>query len=338
MAGNVDARPSAAARLGTSLGWFSLAAGAASLLMPGTIARSAGLFANPRTLRAMRAMGLRELASGAGILLRPQRPGWLWMRVAGDAMDLALLGLSGRYSATSRTASHTATNHADAAIARDAGARQRLSLASAALAGVTVLDMLAAYEQGQLQKQGLRQRQTASDLDATGALRVRKSIAINQSPEACYRFWRNVENFPRFMKHVDEVHVLDATRSHWRVHAPLGRHVEWAAELASDVPSQQLGWRTLPGAEIDHAGMVRFVPSSRARGTIVEVDFSYRAPLGKAGSRIAKLFGEEPSQQVEDDLRRFKQLIETGEIPTTVGQPAGRRSLLGRALHRGAPG
>ena len=335
MAGNVTAQPTAAARLGTSLGWFSLAAGAASLLMPGPVARAAGLLSNPRTLRAMRAMGLRELASGAGILLRPQRPGWLWMRVAGDAIDLALLGLSGRR----RPVANSDAGSTALAGARYASSRQRLLFASAALAGVTVLDMLAAYEQGRLQRLGLRYGPSSrSELDATGALRIRKSIAINQRPEACYRFWRNVENFPRFMKHVDEVHALDGTRSHWTVRAPLGRHVEWTAELVSDVPSQQLGWRTLPGAEIDHAGVVRFVPASGERGTVVEIDLSYRAPLGKAGSRLAKLFGEEPSQQIEDDLRRFKQLIETGEIPTTIGQPAGRRSLVGRALHHGTPG
>lgn len=334
MAGKLDTQPSAAARLGTSLGWFSLAAGATCLLMPRTVAYSVGLSSNPRTLRAMRAMGLRELASGAGILLRPQRPGWLWMRVAGDAMDLALLGLSGRRS----SALPALTEHTEVALPRVAGPHQRLLLASAALAGITVLDMLAAYEQGRLQRQRSGNDQADHAVDATGAIRIRKSIAINQSPEACYRFWRNVENFPRFMKHVDEVHVLDATRSHWRVSAPLGRHVEWTAELASDVPSQQLGWHTLPGAEIDHAGMVRFVPAGSGRSAIVEVDFSYRPPLGKAGSRVAKLFGEEPSQQVEDDLRRFKQLIETGEIPTTVGQPAGRRSLASKLLHRGAPG
>ena len=202
MAGNVTAQPTAAARLGTSLGWFSLAAGAASLLMPGPVARAAGLLSNPRTLRAMRAMGLRELASGAGILLRPQRPGWLWMRVAGDAIDLALLGLSGRR----RPVANSDAGSTALAGARYASSRQRLLFASAALAGVTVLDMLAAYEQGRLQRLGLRYGPSSrSELDATGALRIRKSIAINQSPEACYRFWRDFENFPRFMKHVEEV-------------------------------------------------------------------------------------------------------------------------------------
>ena len=300
--------PSAAARLGMGLGWFSLALGLVELVRPALVSRHAGVPFRPRTLRAL---GLRELASGTGILFRPHKPGWLWSRVAGDAMDLALLVFSGR---------------------KHPG--RRVALATAVVAGVAALDTLAAIEQSRLQRSGERD----ALVPGTGTIRVRKSIAINQSPEACYRFWRDFENFPRFMKHVDEVRAMDATRSHWTVRAPLGRHVSWTAELASDVPSQQLGWRTLPGAEIDHAGVVRFVPASGERGTVVEIDLSYRAPLGKAGSLIAKLFGEEPSLQVEEDLRRFKQLIETGEIPTTIGQPAGRRSLVGRALHRGEPG
>ena len=302
--------PSAAARLGMGLGWFSLALGLVELARPALVARYAGVPQRPRILRAI---GLRELASGAGILFRPHRPGWLWSRVAGDAMDLALLVASGR----SRPG-------------------RRVALATAAVAGVATLDTLAAIEQGRLQHGGVAS--TGAMDTGNGAVRVRKSITINQSPEACYRFWRNFENFPRFMNHVDAVHTLDATRSRWFVRAPLGRQVEWTAELASDVPAQQLGWRTLPGAEIDHAGVVRFAPAGGERGTRVEIDLSYRPPLGKAGSSIAKLFGEEPSQQIDDDLRRFKQLIETGEIPTTVGQPSGRRSLIGRALHRGAQG
>lgn len=330
MASNPSGAPSsAAARLGTSLGWFSVAAGLGSLLGPGRVARTAGLPANRRTLQTVRAMGLRELASGAGILLRPQRPGWLWMRVAGDAMDLALLGLSSRRRSSAGLAGMAGMS-GRAGIAQP---KQRLQLATAALAGLTVLDLLAAYDQGLSPRDALREQDETS-----GAIRIRKSITINQSPDACYRFWRDVENFPRFMQHVDEVRSMDATRSRWTVRAPLGRRVEWTAELVSDVPAQQLGWRTLPGAEIDHAGVVRFLPAGDQRGTRVDVDLSYRAPLGKAGSRIAKLFGEEPSQQIDDDLRRFKQLIETGEIPTTVGQPAGRRSLIGRVLHRGARG
>ena len=177
------------------------------------------------------------------------------------------------------------------------------------MAGITALDLLAAVDNQRLARAGQRA--------ASGAIRVRKSLNINRPPEACYRFWRDFENFPGFMQHVDEVRVLDATRSHWRVRAPFGRQVEWDAEIVSDIPSQQLGWRTLADAEIGHSGVVRFAPGIGGRGTKI---------------------GEEPSQQIEQDLRRFKQLIETGEIPTTIGQPAGRRSLLGRVLHEGRPG
>ncbi len=320
--------PNAAARLGVGLGWFSLALGLVALLRPALLARYAGVPHRPRSLRVF---GLRELASGAGILLRPHKAGWLWSRVAGDAIDLGLLMFTGR---------------------RHPG--RRVALATAALAGVTALDTLAAIARGQRQRfpAGGDAADDAAGIAAARAgksgargtfgtlstIRVTQSININQHPEACYHFWRNFENFPRFMKHVAEVRMLDATRSQWKVRAPLGRQVTWTAELVSDVPSQQLGWRTLPGAEIDHAGVVRFVPALGERGTRVEVDLSYRAPLGKAGSQLAKLFGEEPSQQIDDDLRRFKQLIETGEIATTVGQAAGRRSLVGRILHRGAAG
>ncbi len=301
-------RPSAAAGLGMALGWFSIGLGLAGLLMPRATARTAGLDGRVRTLQAV---GLRELASGAGILLRPHRPGWLWSRVAGDAMDLGLLALASRRG-------------------QGRGRDNRIILASALVAGITVLDMLAAWENQRLVRAGSR--------DAPGAIRIRKSLNINRSPEACYQFWRNFENFPSFMQHVDEVQVLDASRSHWKVRAPFGRQVEWTAELASDVPAQQLGWRTLPGAEIEHAGVVRFSPGIGGRGTRVQIDLSYRAPLGKTGTHIARLLGEEPSQQIEDDLRRFKQLIETGEIPTTAGQPSGQRSLLGRMLHKGHAG
>ncbi len=304
---------SAAARLGMGMGWFSLALGLVHLARPLALSRYAGLPATRGTPRLMRGIGLRELATGAGILLRPHKPGWLWSRVAGDAFDLALLGWAARKRGNSR-----------------------LSLTTAAVAGVTVLDALAAIEQVRLRRHEGNVGSSASE--ASGAIRVRKTVMINASPEACYRYWRNFENFPHFMKHVDEVRMLDATRSHWRVRAPLGQHVEWTAELDSDVPAQQLGWRTLPDAWVEHAGVVRFVPAIGGRGTRVDVDLRYRAPLGATGSRLAKLFGEEPSQQIDDDLRRFRQLIETGEIPTTIGQSSGRRSLVGRALHRGAPG
>lgn len=298
---------STAAGLGMALGWVSVGLGVAALLRPRTLTQAAGVGSGRRVTRTMRAIGARELTTGAGLLMQPRQTGWLWARAAGDVIDLGLLAAAGRQR---RYRS------------------ERIAMASALVAGLTVLDVLSAWD---------RQRQSQSGQPAgavPGTVHVRQSLNINRSPETCYRFWRDFANFPNFMQHVDEVRMLDATRSHWKVRAPLGRQVEWTAELVSDVPSQQLGWRTVDDAAITHAGVVRFAPGTGGRGTRIQVDLDYAAPLGKAGMRLAQLLGEEPSLQVAQDLRRFKQLIETGEIPTTAGQPAGRRSLLTQAMHK----
>ncbi len=290
-----------AAELGMVLGWFGVGIGVAELLMPGQFARAVGL---PGRVRLMQAMGVREVATGAGVLLRPGKPGWWWLRLAGDAIDLGLLAFASRDTHSRRTA-----------------------WVAAGVTGVAVLELLAALD-----------NQARRPLRATpGVLQVTTSLNIQRSPEECYRFWRNFDNFPRFMQHVQAVQVMDPTRSQWTVRAPLGPPLTWQAELSSDIPGRQLGWRTLPGSDIEHAGVVRFAPAIGARGTRVEVELHARAPLGNTGARLASLFGEAPSQQIDEDLRRFKQLIETGEVATTIGQPSGRRSPLTRLLHRGAP-
>lgn len=308
----VSMQSDAAANLALTLGWFSLGVGLVSLMMPSTVARIAGIPARSAWLRAM---GTRELISGAGILLRKDKPGWLWSRVAGDVMDLSLLTLAGRKAMP-----------------------QRRAVISAALAGITVLDLLAAYDRSSRVQTTThtRSKRRNTGFISSGTVHVKKSLEVNCSAEACYRFWRDIENFPRFMQHVHEVNSIDATRSRWRVEGPLGRHISWETELTSDIPSQQLGWRTKEGSDIAHAGMVRFTTAPGGRGTRVELDFQYHSPMGKAGVLLAKVLGEDPSQQLSEDLRRFKQLIETGEIPTTIGQPSGKRSLLGRFLHQGA--
>ena len=290
-----------AARLGVALGWLGVGIGIAELLMPRRVAQTTGL---PERPRLMRAMGIREIVTSAGILLQPHQSGWRWSRVAGDMLDLSLLAWISR-------------DHQD----------RRLTTMTALVAGLTALDSLAAYDS---------RRQRSVRREAPGVIRIHKSLHIQRPAEACYRFWRNFENFPQFMQHVEAVQVVDATRTHWRVRAPLGQHVEWTAELFSDIPSQQLAWRTLKGSTVEHTGIVRFLPAPNDKSTRLDIEMSYHAPFGKAGVMLAKLFGEEPSQQMDDDLRRFKQLIETGEIATTTGQSAGRRGPLLRLLHRGA--
>ena len=155
-------------------------------------------------------------------------------------------------------------------------------------------------------------------------IEVRQSFTLNVPPEAAYAFWRKLSEFPRFMKHVESVTELDEKRSHWVVRAPAGRTVEWDAEIVEDVPGERLHWRTIGDADVRHGGQVEFRPATGNRGTVVEIHLSYEPPAGKAGAAVAKLFGEEPELQVREDLRRFKRLLETGEIPTTEGQPSGR--------------
>lgn len=150
-------------------------------------------------------------------------------------------------------------------------------------------------------------------------IKVSRAVTVNRPPEELYRFWREFENLPRIMDHVESVRTIDNTRSHWTVKAPAGRTVEWDAEIITEQENALIGWRSLPGAQIANAGSVRFTPAPGGRGTEVAVTLEYDPPLGPAGATIASLFGEEPSQQVREDLRRFKQLMETGETPSNEG-------------------
>ncbi|MDQ3323106.1 MAG: SRPBCC family protein, partial [Acidobacteriota bacterium] len=157
----------------------------------------------------------------------------------------------------------------------------------------------------------------------TGKVHVTKSLTINKSPEELYKFWRNFENLPQFMEHLESVKVLDDKRSHWKAKAPLGQSVEWDAEVTSDQENARIGWRSLEGADVPNAGVVEFLPTSN-RGTEVKVVMTYEAFGGAFGAMFAKLFGEEPSQQVYGDLYRFKSLMESGEVITVEGQTSGR--------------
>ena len=165
--------------------------------------------------------------------------------------------------------------------------------------------------------------------EATGlnqSIRVEKSVTIaNKSPEELYCFWRDFKNLPTFMKHLKSVTVIDEKRSHWVATAPLDASIEWDAEIINDQENQLIAWASVAGADIDNSGFVRFKPAPQQRGTEVKVVIEYNPPGGAVTAAVAKLFGEEPEQQVGDDLRRFKMLIETGELASTEGQSSGRK-------------
>ena len=162
--------------------------------------------------------------------------------------------------------------------------------------------------------------------EESGNLLVRRSATINRPRAEVYAFWRNFENLPRFMQHLQAVTVKpDGRRSHWVTRAPLGRTVEWDAEIVEEQTDELLAWRSLPGADIENEGRVSFRDALDGSGTIVDVELEYRPPLGAPSIVVARLFGEQPWQQVRDDLRRFKQIMEAGETATIYGQTSGRR-------------
>jgi uncharacterized membrane protein len=155
---------------------------------------------------------------------------------------------------------------------------------------------------------------------------ARASVIVNVPAAQVYSFWRDLENLPRFMHHLHSVSQLANRRSKWIAHGPAGSRVEWTAEVVAERDNEIIAWRSLEGSQVQVDGSVEFRPATGNRGTIVDATIMYRPPAGFAGDIVAKFFGKDPSFLIEQDLRRFKALVETGEIPTTVGQPHGPRS------------
>lgn len=154
-------------------------------------------------------------------------------------------------------------------------------------------------------------------------IHVEESFTILKPAEELYAFWRKFDNLPRFMRHLKSVEVKDDKRSHWVAEGPMGMSVRWDAEIINDEPNRLIAWRSLSGAEVDNAGSVTFRAAPGDRGTEVAVVMDYIPPAGAAGAMLAKLFGRSADGMIRDDLRNFKRLMETGEIPTTQGQPRG---------------
>jgi uncharacterized membrane protein len=276
-------------KLAVGLGWFSIGLGLAEVIAPRQLSRLIGIRAEPDLLRLM---GAREIATGIGILAQRRRAKWIHARVAGDALDLALLGRA----LTSRRTDTT-----------------RAAIATAAVAGVTAVDMLCGI---QLE----RHSQPVSR-----AIHLSRSITINRTPEELYARWRNLEDLPDYMSHLKAVFVTGERTSHWVAKAPAGFKVEWDAEITEDRPNEYIAWRSLPGASVRNSGSVTFEPATGNRGTILRVEMEYEPPAGQLGAVVARLFGAAPKKQIAVDLLRFKQKLETGEIARTEGQPAGRK-------------
>lgn len=207
-------------------------------------------------------------------------------------MDLALLG---------------------AALKSPKAKRGMIAAATTAVAGITVLDTVCS-------------RQVSHQGSESGAIHVKKSIAINRSPEEIYRFWRDFQNLPRFMQHIESVQTSGDKQLHFVVNSPVGRKFEFDAEITEDIPNKLIAWRWLKDPDEGPLGSVRFERAPGGRGTMVNIELQYNPPGGTIGATIAKFLGMDPGGQAQESLRCLKQLMETGEIPTTEGQSAGRAS------------
>jgi uncharacterized membrane protein len=278
-------------RLVRLLGLASAGLGVPMLVRTDAVARLAGVDDDAEAGPVIQAVGARELVHAALLLLGPHRA--VWTRVAGDAMDLAVLG----QALSSRTGER----------------RARVRAVTAAVAGITALDLWVARRTSREQHGRGR----------PGPLQLQASVTVQHSPQEVYRFWRDFENLPTFMLHLRSVTEDGGGRSHWEANAPLRRSVSWDAQLTGDEPGRRISWKSLPGSRVDNAGTVHFAAAPGDRGTEVKVVLHYDVPGGRAGRLVAKLLGEEPEQQVRDDLRRFKQVMETGRVVRSDGLPSG---------------
>jgi uncharacterized membrane protein len=148
----------------------------------------------------------------------------------------------------------------------------------------------------------------------SSGIRVERSLLIARPPDELYRFWRNLENLPEFMDNIESVRVLDDKRSHWVVKGPGGQRVEWDAEIVTEHPGEMISWQTLPGADVESAGSVRFIPAMEGQGTTLRVVLEFRPPGGMLGAHVAKFFGKDPGAELDQDLGRLKEIIEQHDV------------------------
>jgi uncharacterized membrane protein len=162
----------------------------------------------------------------------------------------------------------------------------------------------------------------AATVNARKAVKVERSVTIDRPRAELFAFWRNFQNLPRFMEHLVSVRVDSPTRSHWQAKAPAGRTVEWDAEIVNEVPDEIIAWKSVGEPDVSNAGAVNFSDAPGGRGTVVRVTLDYEPPAGRVGAILSHFFSEEPDRQIREDLRKFKQLMETGEITTSARRVA----------------
>jgi uncharacterized membrane protein len=256
------------------LGWFGVTLGIAELAVPRLLADAIGVDRDGPAPAILRAMGVREIASSAAVLVRPDHPAPRWARVIGDAIDIGLLGL---------------------ALTSPGTGKRRLALALGMVAGVTALDVIAARRRGHVRH----------------PVPVIAAVTINKPPLEVYEFWRRLEQLPQFMSYLVSVEQHADRRSRWTARLPVGGTVSWEAEIVEDRPGQALSWRSVEGSPVQTRGRVTFTRAPGRDMTEVRVEMQLGV-LGRGPSlELARLFAR---PQVKGDLRRLKQVMETGEV------------------------
>lgn len=283
--GSYSIGPDPDQRLARNLGWFSIGLGATEILAPGLVAKISGAPNSRLSRTVIRTFGGREVAQGIAILTSMPRPaGWIWGRVAGDALDIGSAAV-GMFS--------------------EGGSIPRGIMAITSLLGVTALDYYCADK--------LSAKTPDTGTTQEGRIRIAQSIVVGRRPEEVYGFWRRFENLPRFMNQLESVQETGDRRTHWSTRAPGGSSVEWDAEITADEPNRRISWRSLAGSPVENSGTIWFERATGDRGTLIRIELEYRPPFGKIGSVAASLFREDPKQQIYDDLRAMKQVLEVGE-------------------------
>jgi uncharacterized membrane protein len=264
-------------RLAQAFGWFSIGLGLVELLAPRALGQAIGVGDHRAALRLI---GARQFVSGVGLLSERGAGSWAWSRAAGDAVDLALLS---------------------AALRSPCARPGRIVLAAATVLGLTAVDL---YIGRRLMQSGV----------AIPEIRVSEVVTVERTPQTLYAFWRNLENLPLFMSHLQSVSKTSERTFHCIARAPAGAFMEWDAEIVNDEPDGRIGWRTPPNSEVVHEGVVTFEPATGGRSTTAHVELLIWSRAAKIGARLARLFGKAPHRQISDDLQRLKRLLETRDV------------------------
>lgn len=273
-------------RIANGLGWFSVGLGLAELVAPGAVADLVGVRRRAQTRNLLRFYGARELAAGVGILTKPQPAGWLWARVAGDALDISSIVL---------------------AMGKRRNEQTKLALALASVAGITAADIYCATQLSASNTNGASQKNGAKQ-----GTKVIRTIIVDRPAEQVYNFWRDFENLPRFMTYLDSVRHTENGRTHWTARGPAGTQVEWDAETVSDEPNRRIAWKSVPDSKFENSGSVRFERAPGDRGTLIRVEMELSSNPGVAA--LEKMLRMDLGRRITHDLRNFKQVIEVGEV------------------------